>query len=148
MSNPKVHNLKKAKYFHVRINENIYVDDTQDSTCIPKGGWHDFHLRSREWLEDIFERSPNILDVAYQLECGSTGIRHWQLTIGLNLPWNKFQLKTVLQVQKGETYFIEACRNVQASAQYCRKTDTRIEGPFSYKKKGILDAMGCIDIEK
>lgn len=107
----------------------------------PKGEWKELKSRELTWLESLFQKTPNILNVVYQLERGSAGIHHWQLTIEMGNPVNKYVIKHLFQLNNKETYYIEKCRSSQASATYCNKASTRIEGPFSYHKVDIVDFL-------
>lgn len=89
----------------------------------------------RRWVEVNTERAT------WQLERGEqTGYDHMQITVTLKkkqrLSWFKHHLSPQVHA--------EVTRNIEASFDYCMKSETRIAGPWSYPRplpKKVVDPL-------
>lgn len=133
----------KSKFFHCRFNYQVIYPETTESSMV-LNGWSRRAVRDEQTIQQYLERSENLLHASYQLETGETGIKHWQMTLTFAKPWNKYQVKRLFDVQVSETYYIEPCVNLQASATYCQKSATRLAGPFHYSRATVLDALNAL----
>lgn len=72
----------------------------------------------------------------FQLEKGEGGLIHYQGWLSLKVKErNMLLLKNMLGLN---WIHLEPLQNIFASSKYCTKTDTRIKGPWSEKKRPLL----------
>lgn len=86
----------------------------------------------RETLQEFFDTTLRVLDprwLVVQLEVGEKGTPHFQAAFG----FKHAKLAGTIQRKMGGCH-IEPARNAQAVAEYCRKSDTAIEGPLTFGK--------------
>lgn len=94
-----------------------------------KGRWWSFTLNATE--EDTLEHprlevGDDVAYYIYQLERGEAGRRHFQGALRLTRPQGMTWVKRLL----GDRAHVEVARDPQKLVQYCRKAETRIEGPW------------------
>lgn len=76
----------------------------------------------KAWIQN------NCRDATWQVERGASGNLHVQLTMRLKLK----QRLTWLKRHFSRIAHCEVSANVDASYDYCMKSDTRVEGPYAY----------------
>lgn len=77
---------------------------------------------------DIFRKHPAFRYLVFQKERGENGTEHYQGYV----EWTKAIRITHMKALENRMHFYRRMGTAQQAAEYCKKDDTRIEGPWEY----------------
>ncbi len=97
---------------------------------------------TKDYIDYILRNNEHIAYAVYQLEQSNEDdiySQHWQMTVAFGKPMNSYQVKGILQMKKGE--YRAPVTNIEASLTYCKKSFSRVKGPYDYSRPSILNAL-------
>lgn len=125
-------NLKQRKSQLSHIEPDCNTVKSGNSEAVNQMYRWQFTLK---WSEPIEPKTlytnlkPFCKEFYYQLEEGEGGYKHYQGCLSLN---NKERLNTVKNIIGFNEVHLEKAFNWNALKNYCKKSDTRINGPWSH----------------
>lgn len=97
------------------------------------------NTKSRSWFftlnnprdtdKELIMNIDGLVEYGFQLECGANGTPHFQGFIRFK---NARHFKKICETFEGRAH-IEKVSNLGAARNYCKKKDTRIDGPWMWK---------------
>lgn len=124
--------MNNHTYFHVRLNYVLYSDPDETGARFP------YTYRTEGKVRAILDMN-RFQSPAFQLELGKEGTKHWQMTVKVPKPMNKYKAGTLLGVERRIGEYCEPVTNLEGSLTYCRKTETRVLGPFEHTIYKIVE---------
>lgn len=122
----------KTQFWSVRINELRLKEED-------KLGFQDKYTLTNDMIIRKLRHRGYVSRATYQLESSDGGTPHWQCHIEFFKKMNKYQVKSILGLLKGEYWM--PCVDREFSEAYCRKHRTRIAGPYTFPTTPRVNAL-------